>query len=44
MIARELSKMFEEVQTLEMSELFQQMKNEKLVLKGEFVVGLCPKK
>lgn len=44
MIARELSKMFEEVQTLEMRQLSEFMKNGKLVLKGEFVVGLCPKK
>lgn len=44
MILRELSKMFEDVQTVEMRQLSELMKNGKLVLKGEFVVGLCPKK
>lgn len=44
MILRELSKMFEDVQTVEMRQLSELMENGKLVLKGEFVVGLCPKK
>lgn len=43
MILRELSKVFEEVQTLEMSELVQRWKSGDLVIKGEFVVGICKK-
>ena len=43
MILRELSKAFEEVQTLEMNELLQKWKSGDLVIKGEFVVGLYSK-
>lgn len=43
MILRELSKVFEEVQTLEMGELVQKWKGGDLVIKGEFVVGICKK-
>lgn len=43
MILRELSKAFEEVQTLEMNELLQKWKSGDLVIKGEFVVGICRK-
>ena len=42
-ILRELSKAFEEVQTLEMNELLQKWKSGDLVIKGEFVVGLYSK-
>ena len=43
MILRELSKMFEEVQTLEMTQLVEKWQSWNLILKGEFVVGVCPK-
>lgn len=43
-IVRELSKMFEEFVTLEFAELVQRQEAGQLTLKGEFVVGICPKK
>lgn len=42
-ILRELSKVFEEVQTLEMTQLVEKWKSWNLILKGEFVVGICKK-
>ena len=42
-IAREVSKLFEEYQTFEFSELWDLYQVGKLVLKGEFVVWVCPK-
>ena len=42
-IAREVSKLFEEYQTFEFSELWDLYQAGKLVLKGEFVVWVCPK-
>ena len=43
MILRELSKAFEEVQTIEMNELLQKWKSGYLVIKGEFVLCLYSK-
>lgn len=43
MVLRELSKVFEEVQTLSIQELVLLIKGGKFTLKGEFVVGLYPK-
>ena len=42
-IAREVSKLFEEYQTFDFLELWDLYQTEKLVLKGEFVVWVCPK-
>lgn len=42
-IAREVSKLFEEYQTFEFLELWDLYQAGKLVLKGEFVVWVCPK-
>ena len=43
MILRELSKVFEEVLTLEMTQLVEKWQSWNLILKGEFVVGVCPR-
>ena len=43
MILRELSKVFEEVLTLEMTQLVEKWQSWNLMLKGEFVVGICKK-
>ena len=42
-VAREVSKLFEEYQTFEFSELWDLYQTGELVLKGEFVVWVCPK-
>ena len=42
-VAREVSKLFEEYQTFEFLELWNLYQAGKLVLKGEFVVWVCPK-
>lgn len=42
MVARELSKMFEEVMTWDFKEFVQQLQLGDFTLKGEFVIGLCP--
>ena len=42
-VAREVSKLFEEYQTFEFLELWDLYQAGKLVLKGEFVVWVCPK-
>lgn len=44
MVARELSKMFEEVQTLDFDQLLEKWQSGQLKIKGEFVVGLYAKK
>ena len=43
-IARELSKLFEQHLTCDFEELKIDLRSGKLQIKGEFVVGLCPKK
>lgn len=44
MIARELSKMFEEVQTWDFDQLLAKWQSGQLKIKGEFVIGLYAKK
>lgn len=43
-VARELSKLFEELKTADFAEFVQQWQAGKFTLKGEFVIGLCPEK